>query len=73
MQYAFRVMLSHFSSFFPDLFNGGFQQSLNIYEGRNHQVGGRIFEATQVELDELWDLQLMEPLLTDVEYYTEKS
>lgn len=53
MQNAFRIMLSDFCSFFPDLFNGGFQQSLNIYEGRNHQVGGRIFEALQVDLDEL--------------------
>ena len=68
MQNAFRIMLSDFCSFFPDLFNGGFQQSLNIYEGRYHQVGGRIFEALQVDLDELWDLQLMEPLLADVEY-----
>ena len=73
MQNAFRVMLGNFCSFLPDLFNGGFQESLNIDEGRNHQVGGRIFEAPQVELDELWDLQLMEPLLTDVEYYKEKS
>lgn len=53
MQNAFRVMLGNFCSFLPDLFNGGFQESLNIDEGRNHQVGGRIFEAPQVELDEL--------------------
>lgn len=53
MQDAFRVMLSDFCSILADLLNGGFQESLNIDEGRNHQVGGRIFEAPQVELDEL--------------------
>jgi len=52
MQNAFRVMLGNFCSFLPDLFNSGFQESLNIDEGRNHQVGCRIFEAPQVELDE---------------------
>ena len=36
MQNAFRVMLGDLCPVLTDLFNGGFQQSLNIDEGRNH-------------------------------------
>lgn len=71
VKYPLGVKLGDSCTVFARLLDGCLEETLDIDQGSDGQLGGRIFETPDVELYELEDLQLIKPLLTDVEHYNQ--